>query len=211
MSYLFFAKEFSCVPVYELMETRKEWDGTVIHRPALMNALWEYAPKYSILFQQQEVCPHIREHADQLTGSRLGEDLQISGLQDLARPGIERMALPSVQAPCIFWGIFPEGIHQRGTVDDGSVFLTDFPSLSCFLSERGDAYDRRTGGISGGTLRRSDPADRQDLAGRYGRRQGHLPDGPHQAAGEPFSLPRFRWVLTSAGDRPSRAAISFTS
>ncbi len=47
MSYLFFAKEFSCVPVYELMETRKEWDGTVIHRPALMNALWEYAPKYT--------------------------------------------------------------------------------------------------------------------------------------------------------------------
>ena len=55
-----------------------------------------------ILFQQQEVCPHIREHADQLTGSRLGEDLQISGLQDLARPGVERMALPSVQAPCVF-------------------------------------------------------------------------------------------------------------
>lgn len=47
MGYIFFSKEFSCVPVYELMETRKEWDGTVIHRPALMNALWEYAPKYT--------------------------------------------------------------------------------------------------------------------------------------------------------------------
>lgn len=47
MCYIFFSKELSCVPVYELMETRKEWDETVIHRPALMNALWEYAPKYT--------------------------------------------------------------------------------------------------------------------------------------------------------------------
>lgn len=48
MSYLFFTKESSCVPIYELMETRPEWDGTVIHRPALMNALWKYAPEYVI-------------------------------------------------------------------------------------------------------------------------------------------------------------------
>lgn len=47
MGYIFFSEELSCVAVYELMETRKEWDGTVIHRPALMNALWEYAPQYT--------------------------------------------------------------------------------------------------------------------------------------------------------------------
>ena len=48
MGSIFFPKESSCVPIYELMMTRQEWDGTVIHRPALMNALWEYAPKYAM-------------------------------------------------------------------------------------------------------------------------------------------------------------------
>ena len=48
ISNLFFSRESSCVPMYELMMTRQEWDGTVIRRPALMNALWEYAPEYAI-------------------------------------------------------------------------------------------------------------------------------------------------------------------
>lgn len=30
------------------MAARPEWDGTIIDRPALMNALWEYAPKYAM-------------------------------------------------------------------------------------------------------------------------------------------------------------------
>lgn len=46
--YLFFSKEVSCIPIYELMETREEWDGTVIHSPALMNAIWECMPKYAL-------------------------------------------------------------------------------------------------------------------------------------------------------------------
>lgn len=48
MGYIFFSKESSAVPIYELMETRRRWDGTVIRRPALMNALWQYAPEYTM-------------------------------------------------------------------------------------------------------------------------------------------------------------------
>lgn len=48
MGYLFFTRESSCVPIYELMMTRRKWDGTVIDVPALMNALWKYTPKYAV-------------------------------------------------------------------------------------------------------------------------------------------------------------------
>lgn len=48
MNYLFFTPDAGSVAIYELMERRQEWDGTVIHRPALMNALWEYAPEYAL-------------------------------------------------------------------------------------------------------------------------------------------------------------------
>ena len=48
MGYLFFTRGSSCVPIYELMMTRQKWDGTVIDVPALMNALWKYAPKYAV-------------------------------------------------------------------------------------------------------------------------------------------------------------------
>ena len=46
--YIFFSKEASCIPIYELMETRRKWDGTVIYRPALMNAIWECLPQYAL-------------------------------------------------------------------------------------------------------------------------------------------------------------------
>lgn len=48
MGYIFFTRESSCVPIYELMMTRQKWDGAVIDVPALMNALWKYAPKYAV-------------------------------------------------------------------------------------------------------------------------------------------------------------------
>lgn len=51
--YRFFPKRFSCVPLYELMETREEWDGTVISRPALMNAIWENMPEYAMRLNGQ--------------------------------------------------------------------------------------------------------------------------------------------------------------
>lgn len=51
--YRFFPKRFSCVPIYELMETRGEWDGTVISRPALMNAIWENMLEYAMRLNGQ--------------------------------------------------------------------------------------------------------------------------------------------------------------
>ena len=46
--YLFFSRELSCVPLYELLATHEEWRGTVIRPRALMNALWEYTPAYAM-------------------------------------------------------------------------------------------------------------------------------------------------------------------
>lgn len=52
--YLFFPKDASCIPIYELMETRRAWEGTVIDRPALMNAIWEFMPQYAMHLNGQE-------------------------------------------------------------------------------------------------------------------------------------------------------------
>ena len=46
--YMFFSKEASSIPVFELMERRREWDGTVIDSHALMNAIWECLPQYAM-------------------------------------------------------------------------------------------------------------------------------------------------------------------
>lgn len=46
--YLFFSRELSCVPLYELLAVHKDWEGTVLRPRALMNALWEYAPAYAM-------------------------------------------------------------------------------------------------------------------------------------------------------------------
>lgn len=54
MGYLFFSKQSSCVALFELMETRKQWEGTLIDRPALMNAIWEYLPRYALIKNGQE-------------------------------------------------------------------------------------------------------------------------------------------------------------
>ena len=48
MCYAFFSKEDSCVPMYELVTERPLWEGIYIHVPALMNALWEFAPEYAM-------------------------------------------------------------------------------------------------------------------------------------------------------------------
>ena len=54
MGYLFFTEQSCCVPIYELMETRKEWEGTLVEKPALMNAIWAYLPDYALTKNGQE-------------------------------------------------------------------------------------------------------------------------------------------------------------
>lgn len=54
LGYIFFPAEVSCIPLRELLRARPEWAGTVIDKPALMNAIWKTAPGYAALMNCQE-------------------------------------------------------------------------------------------------------------------------------------------------------------
>ena len=54
LGYIFFPAKVSCIPLRELMRVRPEWAGTVIDKPALMNAIWAAAPEYAALMNWQE-------------------------------------------------------------------------------------------------------------------------------------------------------------
>ena len=54
LGYIFFPMKISCIPLYEMMRARSEWAGLVIDKQALMNALWDAAPEYVCLINQQE-------------------------------------------------------------------------------------------------------------------------------------------------------------
>ena len=49
MGYLYFIRRSCCVAFYELMQTRPAWEGTVIGKAAVMNAIWRYLPKYAAM------------------------------------------------------------------------------------------------------------------------------------------------------------------
>ena len=52
--YIFFPAQLSSIPLYELLQTRPEWEGSVIDKPALMNAIWAELPEYAVLMNRQE-------------------------------------------------------------------------------------------------------------------------------------------------------------
>ena len=54
LGYIFFPAKVSCIPLRELIRTRPEWTGTLIDKPALMNAIWAVAPEYAALMNCQE-------------------------------------------------------------------------------------------------------------------------------------------------------------
>ena len=54
LGYIFFSAKVSCIPLRELIRTRPEWTGTLIDKPALMNAIWKVAPEYAALMNCQE-------------------------------------------------------------------------------------------------------------------------------------------------------------
>lgn len=54
LGYIFFPAKVSCIPLYELMRTRPEWDGTIIDRRALMNAIWSSYPDYALEINKLE-------------------------------------------------------------------------------------------------------------------------------------------------------------
>lgn len=82
MGYIFFTKESSCVPIYELMMTRQKWDGTVIDVPALMNALWKYAPKYAV---------HLNGGKTQVLDDKLAKLLGKAGQEAIPQPDGKHM------------------------------------------------------------------------------------------------------------------------
>ena len=54
MGYLFFSRRSSCAALYELIQTRPSWEGTLIDKPALMNAIWQYCPQYAAMVPKLE-------------------------------------------------------------------------------------------------------------------------------------------------------------
>ncbi len=54
LGYIFFPLKISCIPLRELLRKRSEWEGTVLDRPALMNAIWDAVPEYAAWMNSQE-------------------------------------------------------------------------------------------------------------------------------------------------------------
>ena len=82
LCYIFFSREDSCVPIYELVTERPAWEETLIHLPALMNALWEYAPKYAM---------HLNGGTNQVLEEELVQSLEKSGLEIIPQPTGKRV------------------------------------------------------------------------------------------------------------------------
>ena len=54
LGYIFFPLKISCIALRELFRNRPEWSGTVLNRPALMNAIWDTVPEYAAWMNGQE-------------------------------------------------------------------------------------------------------------------------------------------------------------
>lgn len=52
---LFFLDRDACIPIFELLEMRPEWsENNMVNPLALMNAIWDYHPKYALAYNTQE-------------------------------------------------------------------------------------------------------------------------------------------------------------
>lgn len=55
LAYIFFRKPDACIPIFELMQTHREWGQTGrIAVPALMNAIWQNHPGYVLVNNARE-------------------------------------------------------------------------------------------------------------------------------------------------------------
>lgn len=53
--YMFFSEDASCIPIFELLKARREWETSrLIDKAALMNAIWEKAPAYALAYNGME-------------------------------------------------------------------------------------------------------------------------------------------------------------
>jgi hypothetical protein len=53
--YLFFSRQASCIPIFELLPVHREWETMgLINQAALMNAIWKYYPQYAATYNFEE-------------------------------------------------------------------------------------------------------------------------------------------------------------
>lgn len=50
---LFFEERTCCIPIWELMKVRRQWESNIVDRTALMNAIWKYFPEYATIYNTQ--------------------------------------------------------------------------------------------------------------------------------------------------------------
>ena len=49
--YLFFSRQAGCIPIFELLPVRREWEAMgLINQAALMNTVWKYYPQYAATY-----------------------------------------------------------------------------------------------------------------------------------------------------------------
>lgn len=50
---LFFNEQACCIPIWELMRVRRQWESKIVDKAALMNAIWQYFPEYATIYNTQ--------------------------------------------------------------------------------------------------------------------------------------------------------------
>lgn len=50
---LFFDELAFCIPIWELMKVRRQWESKIVDKAALMNAIWRYFPEYAAIYNAQ--------------------------------------------------------------------------------------------------------------------------------------------------------------
>lgn len=50
---LLFEEQVCCIPIWELMKSRRQWELKLIDKAALMNAIWKYFPEYAAMYNAQ--------------------------------------------------------------------------------------------------------------------------------------------------------------
>ncbi len=79
MGYMFFSEKDSCIPLFELLEPRAEWQNC-INIPALMNAIFKYHPDYAVNHNAREM-KGLNDYFGRLINS-IYADYELQGSED---------------------------------------------------------------------------------------------------------------------------------
>ena len=75
--YFFFSQEASCIPIFELMQVRHQWETSCINKKALENAIWRYYPEYAVMHNAQEASG--QHDLTSLVFNSMGGDMALTG------------------------------------------------------------------------------------------------------------------------------------